>query len=345
MGVVAIIGAGMMGSAMAMPLADNGHKVRLVGTHLDREIIDRVRSDNYHPTLKRYLPGGVIPDHVENISVAVEGADLIICGVSSFGVDWFCEHVIPQLPSGVPVLAVTKGLAEGQNGALDTFPHVFASYLKPGQKISFNAIGGPCTSYELADRRHSHVYFCGSDQGVLDHLRSLLTTDYYHISISTDVIGIESAVALKNAYALAVTLAVGQQERDHGEGCQLAYNPQAALFGQSVREMSLLLKMMGGAPESLIAGIADLYVTIFGGRTRLLGTLLGRGLSFAEAMERLAGVTLESVAITNRIAKAVRVRAAKGEIELSKLPLLMHIDEIINQSAEVNIPWHMFTNY
>lgn len=143
MGVVAIIGAGMMGSAMAMPLADNGHKVRLVGTHLDREIIDRVRSDNYHPTLKRYLPGGVIPDHVENISVAVEGADLIICGVSSFGVDWFCEHVIPQLPSGVPVLAVTKGLAEGQNGALDTFPHVFASYLKPGQKSPLMQLEDP----------------------------------------------------------------------------------------------------------------------------------------------------------------------------------------------------------
>ena len=29
-----------------------------------------------------------------------------------------------------------------------------------------------------------------------------MATDYYHISLSTDVIGIEGAVALKNGYAL-----------------------------------------------------------------------------------------------------------------------------------------------
>lgn len=38
--VIAIIGSGMMGSALAFPAAENGHEVRLVGTHLDRDIID-----------------------------------------------------------------------------------------------------------------------------------------------------------------------------------------------------------------------------------------------------------------------------------------------------------------
>ena len=39
MAVVAIFGAGMMGSALAFPARENGNEVRLVGTHLDREII------------------------------------------------------------------------------------------------------------------------------------------------------------------------------------------------------------------------------------------------------------------------------------------------------------------
>ena len=39
MAIITIIGAGMMGSALAFPARENGHEVRLVGTHLDRDII------------------------------------------------------------------------------------------------------------------------------------------------------------------------------------------------------------------------------------------------------------------------------------------------------------------
>ena len=40
MAVVTIVGAGMMGSALAFPARENNNEVRIVGTHLDREIID-----------------------------------------------------------------------------------------------------------------------------------------------------------------------------------------------------------------------------------------------------------------------------------------------------------------
>ena len=46
MSIVTIVGAGMMGSALAFPARENGHEVRLVGTHLDREIIDCVKENN-----------------------------------------------------------------------------------------------------------------------------------------------------------------------------------------------------------------------------------------------------------------------------------------------------------
>ncbi len=59
-------------------------------------------------------------------------------------------------------------------------------------------------------------------------------TDYFYASLSTNVIGLESAVALENAYALAVTLVIGLKEIEDGAGCQEAHNPQAALFGRAV---------------------------------------------------------------------------------------------------------------
>ena len=40
MAVITIVGAGMMGSALAFPARENGNEVRVVGTHLDRDIID-----------------------------------------------------------------------------------------------------------------------------------------------------------------------------------------------------------------------------------------------------------------------------------------------------------------
>ena len=100
---------------------------------------------------------------------------------------------------------------------------------------------------------------------------------------------------------------------------------------------------IGGGPENIIHGAGDLYVTVFGGRTRKIGTLLGRGLTFDQAMEELKGVTLESIVIATRTARAVKKLAARGVVSLDDYPLLMHVDEIINQGAEVNIPWEKFT--
>ena len=47
---IVILGAGVMGSAMAVPAATNGHQVSLVGTHLDSEIIASIKSTS-HPRL------------------------------------------------------------------------------------------------------------------------------------------------------------------------------------------------------------------------------------------------------------------------------------------------------
>ena len=56
MKTVTIFGAGVMGSAMTLPFADRGFKVRLVGTHLDGAIIESVKAKQFHPTLKVTLP-------------------------------------------------------------------------------------------------------------------------------------------------------------------------------------------------------------------------------------------------------------------------------------------------
>ena len=345
MATVTIIGSGMMGSALAFPARENGHTVRLVGTPLDREIIDTCKKNNRHPKFNFDFPAGVEFYQIEDMKTAIEGADVIIGGVSSFGVEWFGDVVLPEIPDDVPVLTVTKGLMDTPDGRLLTYPDVWREKLyKIGKKLSLNAIGGPCTSYELVQHDQTEVAFCGEDIAVLEKLRSIMATDYYHISLSTDVVGVESAVALKNGYALAVALTIGVNQKNFGIDSELHFNSQAAVFGQSVKEMQKLLELQGaGTLDNLCIGAGDLYVTVYGGRTRLVGILLGRGLDIDEAKAELNGVTLESLVVAERVARAIKVLAAKGKVDPADYPLLMHVDSILSGKAKVDIPWERFT--
>ena len=345
MSKVTIIGSGMMGSALAFPARENGNEVSLVGTHLDREIIDACIKTNRHPKFTRDFPDGIKFCQIEEMEREIEGADLIIGGVSSFGVDWFGEYVLPKIPEDIPVITVTKGLYDLPDGTLVTYPALWKERLKAkGRHPILCAIGGPCTSYELVAHDQTEVAFCGEDLNVLRRIKSIMATDYYHVSLSRDVTGIESAVALKNGYALAVALTIGLNQREFGLDSELHYNSQAAVFGQALREMQKLLEMQGaGTLDNLAVGIGDLYVTVYGGRTRLIGILLGRGLDIDDAKRELNGVTLESLVVAERVARAVRVKASRGEVSLDDFPLLMHVDEIITKHRAVDIPWEKFT--
>ena len=110
MSIVTIIGSGMMGSAMARPASDNGHEVRLVGSPLDDAIIAAVKSGEDHPTLKRNFAGVAKAYYITELEEALKGAEVVVAGISSFGVDWFTANVLPVLPKNVLVVSITKGM-------------------------------------------------------------------------------------------------------------------------------------------------------------------------------------------------------------------------------------------
>ena len=279
----------------------------------------------------------------EEVEAALKDCDLVIGGVSSFGVEWFADAVLPILPAGVPVLTVTKGLMDQADGSLICYPQYWRQTLDAlGKDNELCAIGGPCTSYELVAHDQSLVAFCGRNMALLERLKAMMTTDYYHVIPTTDMTGIEAAVALKNGYALGIAVTIGENYRRCGRE-ELHFNSQAAVFLQASREMSRLVKLLGGTEESFFVGVGDLYVTVYGGRTRQVGILLGEGYTIDEALEKLQGVTLESLVVAVRVAKALRIQAAAGKIDLQEFPLLMHVDSIISERKPVNIPWEEFT--
>ena len=119
---ITVIGSGMMGSALAFPARENGHEVCLVGTPLDKEIIDECKKSGKHPKFDRPFPDGVKYYYYEEWKEAVKGSDFVIGGVSSFGVDWFGENILSELSVDIPVLSVTKGLIDLPDGTLISYP-------------------------------------------------------------------------------------------------------------------------------------------------------------------------------------------------------------------------------
>ena len=106
--------------------------------------------------------------------------------------------------------------------------------------------------------------------------------------------------------------------------------------------MQKLLRLFNARENSYYIGLGDLYVTVYGGRTRLVGILLGEGYTIDEAKEKLNGVTLESLVVISRVAKAVKILIDKGILNAEDFPLLLHADEILTEKKPVDLPWKKF---
>lgn len=112
---------------------------------------------------------------------------------------------------------------------------------------------------------------------------------------------------------------------------------ESALFMQSTKEMTKLLDLFAGNIDMLQYSVGDCHVTSQGGRSRLVGTLLGKGYTIDEALEELKGQTLEAVVISKRLGQSIRERKLQDDF-----PLLMHVYDLLEGKTTVNIPWEKF---
>ncbi|MEM4644077.1 MAG: 2-dehydropantoate 2-reductase N-terminal domain-containing protein [Candidatus Methanomethylicaceae archaeon] len=344
---VVILGAGVMGTAFSFPLADRGYDVRLVGTHLDGDIIEEIQESGIHPKLHSRVPDKVIPYTIAGLEEALVGADLLVLGVNSLGVKWAAETLAPLLPPDLPVLMLTKGLTGDQKG-LQILPEILRQGLPTDyrDRVRIAAVGGPSIAGELAARRHTCVVITGSDQSLLQKLQHMLQTPYYHVWISTDLIGVEVCVALKNAYALGVGLVMGWLEKEGlADNKAAMHNLAAALFAQGLWETAYLVQYMGGDLSSVytLPGAGDLYVTCQGGRNSRMGRLLGLGIPYNQAKrDYMPDETVEGAELLLEIGPTIESLIKDGILDGDRLQLVRTLAAIVSSEEAIPIPWDKF---
>ena len=347
MATIAIVGAGMMGSALTAPFVANGHRVRLVGTPLDQDIIAALKGGAPHPKLKAKLSSDVAAFGVEELAAAVADADAIALGVSSAGVRWAAGALGEELSrSERPVLMISKGLV-WRDEQLHVLPDVFRALLPAGAQGHVWPVGvaGPCIAGELLLGVPTSVVFTGRSLEACEAWADLARGPFYFVQTEADLLGAEGCAALKNAFAMGVGFGQGVHEARGGASGSIAHhNYESAVFAQAILEMQRMLQLLGGDPQTAVGlpGTGDLTVTCNGGRTGRFGKWLGLGLSLNEAVAKMEGATLECLEILREVDAALQSFDQRGKTGSSELPLLRHLIDVALRGAPVAMPFERF---
>jgi glycerol-3-phosphate dehydrogenase (NAD(P)+) len=293
------------------------------------------------------LPRSVKAYQLEDAEAAFAGAEIVLSGVNSFGVRWASQQLARLLPDEVLVVAIAKGLEANEDGDLRILPDALTDCWSEQQRARtpVSAIVGPSIAGEVAARRETCVVFAGRDQAALDRLAAAFRSERYRVWTSTDLIGCEVCAALKNCYAFASGLAEGVlKARGASESPHRMHNYEAAVLAQGAGEMRRMLALLGGRPETAggLAGVGDMYVTSTGGRNIRAARLMGAGLPFREAWERLDHITLEGAAAIREIGGALPKLTERGVVEANDFPLLRALYELVELERPLNMPWSSF---
>ena len=347
MSKIVIIGAGAMGSAFALPCLDNNHDINIVGTHLENDFIEQLKSNkNFHPGLKTKIPSEIKIFKFEKFDELLKSnIDLIVLGISSKGIEWVSDQIsrlykdtkVPKL------LMLTKGLSIYNNNyelLVDKLERLLKS--KGINEINISAVGGPCLAAGLANRVHSSVVIANKDINTAKKIADMLNTSYYHTSYSDDLNGVEVSAAIKNIFSMAVGAAKGLCSKNiSNEVREKNYlNTASALIKQSIHEMEIFVEHLNGKKETVkgLAGLGDLYVSSGGGRNAKMGSYIGEGLSFSEAKKtKMEKVTVEGADLAKEIAKKVN-----EDFDQKKLPLMLGMINAIVDDNKLELDWESF---
>ena len=337
MAVVTVVGAGRMGTAVCVPLADRGHDVRLVGTPLDAAWIDELRATGVHPGLGVPMPTGISYSRDDRRIRDIEAADVVVVAVSSAGIGWAREAVAHLLPAGVPLVVLTKGL-EWDGTSLVTMSRAVAG----GSMLDATclAISGPCLAAELARRVPTLVVASGGTEELRRAWIGIAQADYYRVIDGGSDIGHPMSAALKNVYAMALGLLTSPAPLPGRDLHAPVFNAQAAVFAKVVDEMATLVRLAGGEPACVHgpSGVGDLLGTMHG-RNFELGVRLGAGTGLAAAIDEMAGATLEGLDTLAHVARAAAAFERRGVLGRDDLPVLRYLEQVVVAEPLPTLPF------
>jgi len=282
--MIAVLGAGAFGTALAVSLARDGRAVALWardGDHVTRMTTER---ENH-----ARLPGVSLPP---SLSVTADIAEL---GET--------ETILLAVPAQklAGVLVEFSGIFSGKNLVacckgidLSTGMGPTATIAQAVPSAEAAVLSGPSFAVDIAAGLPTALTLASGGEDTAARLQSLLSTQNLRLYRSTDPVGVEIGGALKNVIAIACGVTMG---------AGLGESARAALMTRGYAEMVRFALARAARAETLagLSGFGDLALTCtseksrnyaFGlhlgaeGRTRVTTTT--EGIATAQAVARIA---------------------------------------------------------
>lgn len=275
-----ILGAGGMGTALAVTLFNMGHEVSLWGHNAEHNRLLREQRENV-----RLLKGVEIPRGI-NIVDTLEGvceARAIIIATPSVGVRETLKKLSETALPKIPIACTAKGF---EPETLLMLHEVSAEVLPQNP---FVALSGPSHAEEISQGVPTALVAASQSLEAARFIQDLTVNSHVRIYTSDDVVGVETGGALKNVIAFAAGVVDGMGGGD---------NAKAALMTRGLTEIARLGVKMGARSETFagLSGVGDLIVTCCSmhSRNRRCGIFVGEGDSVKTAVEKV-GMTVEGI--------------------------------------------------
>ena len=204
------------------------------------------------------------------------------------------EH-LSHYPKLKGVINASKGIDEK---SLQSFTGLARDLHCPTASLS-----GPSFARELQERKPTACVVASKQRSFSRKVIELFSTDWFRLYSHNDPLGVEACATLKNVMAIACGIS---------DALGLGSNARAALLTRALVEMSVLVKVMGGKPATVmgLAGVGDLWLTATGdlSRNRRFGLAIGKGQSAQKALQTLVRVEgLYSLKQVDRLRKKYRL--------------------------------------
>lgn len=274
---VAVLGGGSFGTAIANIIACNEHSTFLWMRAPDQAAQCKTERQN-----TRYLPGYLLHEKLNitaDLTVAVEGADLVFVSIPSHSFRAVAQMIQPLLAPHTMVVSTAKGI-EPEGFTL------MSQILE--QELPHHAIGvlsGPNFAKEIVQQQQTGTVIASESEAVIYAVQQTLGSATFRVYANHDRYGVELGGALKNIYAIVCGMAAAL-----GAG----HNTQAMLLTRSLAEMGRFAQVMGANPMTFLglAGVGDLILTCTSDLSRnyRVGFALGQGRKLDEIVESLGQV-------------------------------------------------------
>ncbi|AXJ12223.1 NAD(P)H-dependent glycerol-3-phosphate dehydrogenase [Streptococcus pluranimalium] len=284
---IAVLGPGSWGTALAQVLNDNGHEVRVWGNITEQ--IDELNQDH---TNTRYFKDIILDKKIigyHDLGQALDGADAVLFVVPTKVTRLVAKQVAKALKHKVTVMHASKGLEPDTHERLST---ILEEEIPADLRSEVVVVSGPSHAEETIVRDITLITAASKDLATAKYVQELFSNRYFRLYTNTDVIGVETAGALKNIIAVGAGAL-------HGLG--YGDNAKAAIITRGLAEITRLGVAMGASPltYSGLSGVGDLIVTgtSIHSRNWRAGDALGRGEKL-EDIEKNMGMVIEGISTT-----------------------------------------------